>query len=216
MEENEIIKKLGIVGKRLQLELKGYKCLPIEKNKNSKKVIQVSRSFGTPVTKLEDLTQALATHAIKASEKMRSQNLQSSNIRVFARTSKYSSQNYQRSAHRKLTNATDDTNNILKIVVELSKEIYNPEYKFSKAGVLMQDLTNSEYLQQSVINYKSQKDLKKSTNLMRTIDLLNKRFNNNAITWAITKTPKSWMMNKNFLTRSSTTDIEQIPTTIVK
>ena len=104
MEENEIIKKLGIVGKRLQLELKGYKCLPIEKNKKSKKEIQVSRSFGTPVTKLEDLTQALVTHAIKASEKMRSQNLQASHIRVFARTSKYSNQNYQRSAHRKLTN----------------------------------------------------------------------------------------------------------------
>ena len=39
------------------------------KNKKSKKEIQVSRSFGTPITKLEDLTQALATHAIKASEK---------------------------------------------------------------------------------------------------------------------------------------------------
>ena len=77
----------------------------------------------------------------------------------------------------------------------------------------MQDLTNSEYLQQSVINYKSQKDLKKSANLMRTIDLLNKRFNNNAITWAITKTTKL-EMNKNFLSRSSTTDIEQIPTIV--
>ena len=49
---------------------------------------------------------------------------------------------------------------------------------------------------------------------MRTIDLLNKRFNNNAITWAITKTPKSWMMNKKFLSRSSTTDIDQIPTIV--
>ena len=214
MEENEIIKKLGVVGKRLQLELKGHRCLPIEKNKKSKKEIQVSRSFGTPVTKLEDLTQALATHAIKASEKMRSQNLQSSDIRVFARTSKYSSQNYQRSAHRKLVNATDDTNNILKIVVELSKEIYNPEYKFSKAGVLMQDLTNSEYLQQSVINYKSQKVLKKSANLMRTIDLLNKKYNDNAITWAIIKNPQSWKMNNNFLSRSSTTDIKRIPTIV--
>ena len=75
----------------------------------------------------------------------------------------------------------------------------------------MQDLTNSKYLQQSVMNYKSQKHLEKSTNLMRTIDLLNKRFNNNAITWAITKKPQSWMMNKNFLSRSSTTNINRIP-----
>ena len=76
----------------------------------------------------------------------------------------------------------------------------------------MQDLSKNEYLQQSVINCKSQKDLKKSAILMRTIDLLNKRFNNNAITWAITKTPKNWTMNKNFLSRSSTTNIDQIPT----
>ena len=49
---------------------------------------------------------------------------------------------------------------------------------------------------------------------MRTIDLLNKRFNNNAITWAITKKAQSWTMNKNFLSRSSTTDIGQIPTIV--
>ena len=49
---------------------------------------------------------------------------------------------------------------------------------------------------------------------MRAIDLLNKRFNNNAITWAITKTPKSWMMNKNFLSHSSTTDIDHLPTIV--
>ena len=78
----------------------------------------------------------------------------------------------------------------------------------------MQELTNSEYLQQSIINYKSQKDLKKSANLMRTIDLLNKKFNNNAITWAIIKKPQNWTMNKNFLSRSSTTDIKQIPTIV--
>ena len=215
MKENEIVKKLGIVGKRLQLELKGYKCLPIEKSNKSKREIQVSRSFGTPITKLEDLTQALAVYAIKASAKMRSQNLQTSTVSVFARTSKYSSQHYQRSAYKKLINATDNTNTILKIVVALSKEIYNPEYKLSKAGVLMQDLTNCEYLQQSIINYKSQEDIKKSENLMRTIDSLNKRFNNNAITWAITKKPKGWIMKRNLLSRTSTTDIKQIPTIII-
>ena len=215
MKEDEIVDKLGVVGKRLQLELKGYRCLPIEKSKKSKREIQVTRSFGTPITKLEDLTQALATYAIKASAKMRSQNLQSSSISVFARTSKYSIQKYHKSAHRKLITATDNTNTILKIVVELSKEIYKPEYKFSKAGVLMQDLTNSKYLQQSAINYKSQKDLEKSINLMNTVDSLNKKFNNNAITWAITQKPQRWSMNKNLLSYASTTDIKQIPIIVI-
>ena len=215
MDEAEIMKKLGIVGKRLQLELKGNKCLPIEKTKNPKKEIQVSRSFGNPITKLEDLTQALAIYAIRASAKMRSQNLKSSTISVFARTSNYSKYNYQRSAYRKLINATDNTNTILKIVVALSKEIYNPEYKLSKAGVLMRDLTNCEYLQQSFINYSSQEELTKSVNLMATIDSLNKRFNNEAITWAITKKPQEWAMNRNSLSNASTTDINKIPTIVI-
>ncbi len=215
MKENQILKKLGIVGRRMQLELKGYKCLPIEKSNKSKRQIQVSRSFGTPITKLEDLTQALAIYAIKASAKMRSQSLRTSFISVFARTSKYSSQNYQKSANKKLINATDNTNAILKIVVELSKEIYNPEYKLSKAGVLMQDLTTCKNLQQSIINYKSQEDMKKSENLMRTIDSLNKKYKNKAITWAITNKPKEWTINRNLLSRTSTTDIIKIPTIVI-
>ena len=216
MEENQIFKRLGIVGKRLQLELKGYKCLLIEKSNKSKKELQVSRSFGKPITKAEDLTQALAIYAIKASAKMRMQNLQTSAISVFVRTSKYSSQNYQKSAYRKLINPTDDTNTILKIVVALSKEIYSPHYNFSKAGVLMHNLINRKYLQQSIIDYKSQQEIKKSENLMRTIDSLNKRFNNKAITWAITKKPKAWSINRNLLSPTSTTDIKQIPTIVVK
>ena len=215
MKENEIFKKLGVVGKRLQLELKGYKCLPIKKSNKPKREIQVSRSFGTPISKLEDLTQALAIYAIKASAKMRSQNLKTSAISVFVRSSKYSSQNYQRSVHRKLINPTDNTNVILKIVVALSKEIYNPEYKLSKAGVLMQDLTNCQYLQKSIINYKSQEDIKKSENLMKTIDSLNKKYNNNAITWAITKKPREWTINRNLSSRTSTTDIRKIPTIVI-
>ena len=215
MKENEIINKLGVVGKRLQLELKGYKCLPIEKSIKSKRVIQVSRSFGTPITKLEDLTQALAIYAIRASAKMRSQNLQTSLISVFARNSKYSSKNYHRSAYIKLKIATNNTNSILKIVAALSKEIYNSGYKLSKAGVVMQDLTSSKYLQQSIIHYKSQKDIKKSDALMKTIDYLNKRFKKEAITWAITKKPKEWRINKNLLSHTSTTDINKIPTIVI-
>ncbi len=211
MDEDEIVKKLGIRGKRLQLELKGNKCLPIETIKKPKKEIQVSRSFGKPITKLEDLTQALAIYAIKASAKMRSQNLKSSAITVFARTSHYSNDAYQKSAYKKLINATDNTNTILKIVVELSKEIYNPEHKLSKAGVLMQNLTNSKYLQQSIINYESQEDKNKSIILMKTIDSLNKKFNNKAITWAITKTTQEWTANRNSLSPVSTTDIKKIP-----
>ena len=76
----------------------------------------------------------------------------------------------------------------------------------------MQDLTNCKYLQQSIINYKSQEDSKKTISLMKTIDSLNKKFNNEAITWAIAKKPQEWEMNRNSLSSGSTTNIKKIPT----
>ena len=79
----------------------------------------------------------------------------------------------------------------------------------------MQDLTNCQYIQQSLITYKSQEDMKKSENLMRTIDSLNKKYNKEAITWAITKKTKEWKINKNLLSRTSTTDIRKIPTIVI-
>ena len=46
---------------------------------------------------------------------------------------------------------------------------------------------------------------------MKTIDSLNKKFNNKAITWAIVKKPQDWTMNRNSLSLGSTTDIKEIP-----
>ena len=79
----------------------------------------------------------------------------------------------------------------------------------------MQDLTNCKYSQQSIINYESQEDKNKSISLMKTIDSLNKKFNNKAITWAITKKPQEWAMNRNLLSPVSTTDIKKIPIIIL-
>ena len=75
----------------------------------------------------------------------------------------------------------------------------------------MQDLTNRKYLQKSIINYESQEYTKKSRLLMKTIDSLNKKFNNEVITWAIAKKSSEWAMNRNLLSPRSTTDIKEIP-----
>ena len=215
MNEHEITKKLGIVGKRIQLELKGYKCLPIESIKNKKKEIRVSRSFGEPITKSEDLNQALAIYAITASKKMRIQNLQTSTIIVFTRTSLYSNDNYQKSAYKNLVEPTNNTTIILKIVLELAKEIYSPKYKLAKAGVLMQNLTSYNYLQKSINNSLYEETSLKEDKLIRTIDSLNSKFDNRAITWGITKRKQNWRMNKNLLSGTSTTNIDEIPIIII-
>ena len=49
---------------------------------------------------------------------------------------------------------------------------------------------------------------------MKTIDSLNKRYNNEVITWAIAKKQQVWAMNRNSLSSGSTTDIKKIPNII--
>jgi len=212
MNQYELKKKLGVVGERIQLELKGYQCLPIEDKKKQKKEIRFSRSFSQPITKLEDLKQALAIYAIRASEKMRIQNLQASTITIFARTSHFSNFNYQKSACKKLTEATNNTNIILKIVVELSNQIYHPEYKLAKAGVLMQDLSDFTYCQKSIINYSSTDKSERERDLINVIDSLNNKFKSEVITWGIVNKKQSWSMNRKLLSGISVTNIDKIST----
>ena len=50
---------------------------------------------------------------------------------------------------------------------------------------------------------------------MKTIDSLNKRFKKEAITWAITKKPQEWAINRNSLSRASTTNIKKIPDILI-
>ncbi len=215
MNEYEIKKKLGVIGQRIQLELKGHKCLTVEEIRKSKKEIQVSRSFGSPITRLEDLKQALAIYTIKAAAKMRYENLKTSSITIFTRTSLYSNEIYQKSAHKKLLEATDSTSTILKIILDLAIEIYNPNYKLAKAGVLMQDLSLSDYLQKTIQLYYYDTNSMKSRNLTNTIDSLNKRFKTEALSWGITLNKKKWEMNRRLLSDTSTTDIRNIPTIII-
>ncbi len=215
MNQYELKKKLGVVGQRIQLELKGYQCLPIEEKKIKKREIRISRSFSEPITKIEDLKHALAIYAISASEKMRLQNLQASAITIFARTSHYSNSTYQKSAHKRLIEATNNTNIILKIVIELSDQIYHPDYKLAKAGVLMQDLSDFTYYQKSIINYSPKSKSEREIKLMKTIDSLNNKFRNEVITWGIAKKKQSWMMKRELLSGTSITNIEKIPTIII-
>ena len=63
----------------------------MEKKQAQKKETCVSRSFGKPITNIEDLRQAIAIYVVRASEKLRNQRLQANTIPIFTRTSHYTS-----------------------------------------------------------------------------------------------------------------------------
>ncbi|WAT15300.1 hypothetical protein [Xanthomonas fragariae] len=71
---------------RTQRELQGHACLELEEVEPDRQQIMVSRSFGTWVTDPQDMSEALATFAMRATEKLRARGLTTCAIGIFAET----------------------------------------------------------------------------------------------------------------------------------
>ena len=124
-DSNFIRKKLGVVVERIVLELRGISCLDIEKYKNKKSII-VSKSFGTLITDINLLEQALSNHVARACEKLRIQNSKAKSISIFIQTNKFRKDlpQYKASKHHVLELPSSDTGKLIKISKNLIKLIY--------------------------------------------------------------------------------------------
>jgi DNA polymerase V len=211
MPNNEIRNKLGVIGIRLQNELKGKACLPIQIISPPKQEVCVSRSFGRPVTNLRELRQAVSTHIVRASEKLRRQKQHAGAITVFTRTNPFKPSFYSQSATTQLEVASNDTSILLKASLPLTKQIFQPYRCLIKAGVIMQQLQNSDYLQTSLLCLYTPEELRRRQRLMNTIDQLNKRYGNGTIGWAACVPKPNWEMRREQLSYAQTTRIIEIP-----
>jgi DNA polymerase V len=85
----ELRMRCGVVGLRLQQELRGHAVLPLVQQPPAKRETCVSRSFGEPVTSREGLREAVATYLSRAAEKLRRQRQRAGAITVFVRSSPF-------------------------------------------------------------------------------------------------------------------------------
>ncbi len=125
------------LGRQMVMELGGLKCFPLELNPVPKKSIVSSRSFGEAITTLEELSQAVATHASKLGEKLRKQEGLTQNISVFIMNNRFEKNSYyfgiKNTSLHKPTNYTPD---LIKVSLEILSKIYKPGLKYKKCGVM--------------------------------------------------------------------------------
>ena len=79
----------SIVGERIVRELNGMRCLDINDIDNPQKSIQVSRSFVTPLTCLEEIKASLSTFTEQLCQKLRAHNLKTKNITFYIKSSPF-------------------------------------------------------------------------------------------------------------------------------
>ena len=211
MPSGELKMKCGVVGLRLQRELRGEECLPLDLTPAPKQETCVSRSFSRPITNIDELRQAIASYVVRAAEKLRKQQQRAGALTIYTRTSPFISTFYSQTASIRLDLPSNDTSVLLKAAIPLVEHIFRPNRDLAKAGVLMQNLQGTDVLQAHLMVPMTDEQRHKRECLMQTVDQLNRRYGNGTIQWAATGLQPSWIMRRERLSRAATTRLSDIP-----
>jgi DNA polymerase V len=188
-----IRQKMGVVGIRLQQELQGISCLPLQLCPAPKQETSVSRSFGRPVTDLGELKEAIALYTSRAAEKLRYQRQAATVLRVFARSSPHQQDPYYRCRTLELAVASNDTMELVYLALQEAEYLFSEGVVFQKAGVTLMGLVPSDQIQGSLFDTRNRQ---KSQQLMRTVDQLNRRFGSGTLQIAAAGIQPSWSMKR--------------------
>lgn len=209
MPDDWVRKEMAVVGLRLKHELEGKPTLDLEVSKN-KKMIATTRSFEKPMTKLEDISERIATFTASCSEKLRRQKSHCNVIMVFVHTNYFRKDQPQYSRNIVIntdfpTNSTIELNNYAQTAL---KAIFKEGYHYKKAGVIVMGLTPNNETQLSLFATSNPRHQP----LMSVVDKLNKSFGKNKIKFGNQSLGRQWKMKQEKLSKSYTTKISEVIT----
>lgn len=202
----------GVVGVRLLRELKGEEAIMMDEPLENKKMIATTRMFGTPVTALNDIKEAVATYTSRAAEKLRRQFSAAGVITVFVIPKEAAAGAQFRhgpmvSAHAVLPTATSLTHELIKPALHLVDEIYQEGKRYKKAGVMLSGLVPDSSIQANLFEPQE-----KNTHrlLMNMIDNINFSMRDDTLKFASSGTAKNWKMRQELRSPRYTTRWEEL------
>ena len=146
-----ILKTLSVVGLKLVHELRGTSCLPLELVREPKKGMCVSRSFGQPVTTLEELQQAVGTFAVRIGEKLRSQHSLAAVMSVFINTNYFRDEpQCHRHAAFRLPVPSSSGRELIHWTSAVAARIFCEGFRYKKAGVLVTEIVSDSARQKNL------------------------------------------------------------------
>lgn len=206
--ETWIRKKMTVQGLRTVLELRGTPCIELEESVPDKKQIVNSRSFGKDLDKYQDVSEAIASYASRAAEKLRKQDSISGHISVCIQTNGFKDEpQYSNSISCRLPEPTSYTPLLIKYALHLLKKIYKRGYKYKKAGVMLMDLVPAENTQ---FNLFTKIDHSRNAKLMEAFDKINSSWSSQTIRSAASGVARPWAMKRSRISPEYTTCWDEI------
>jgi len=208
-QEGWVRQKMGVVGHRTVMELRGTPCVDLETIPQDKQTVCVSRTFGKPMTDYEGLHAAIATFVMKAGEKLRKLDLVATNINVFVHTDPFREDRaqYSKSVTVDLLTATNHSGKILAGALRGLRGIYRSGYHYKRAGILLLELERSGHAPRTLFEHDDQKGQR----LMAAIDAINGRYGHGVVNYGQIRRSSTWYMTQEHRSPRFTTQWDELP-----
>ena len=201
--------RYSVVLERTVSELRGISCLALEDAAPPKKQIICSRSFGSRITDIEGLREAVRMYAGRATEKLRGEGQSAGHLSVFIRTGGFNQNepNYSSSAVTRLNPPTSDTRVVSRHAIRLLDSIWREGYRYAKAGVILQDFTADSVVQTDLFSEADTADA--GAAVMQLMDAINAKVGK--VWLAGQGVDHAWKMSREKLSPRYTTAWNELP-----
>jgi DNA polymerase V len=213
-DERWIRKYLTVVGARIQLELKGTSCFPVEVKRPPRQQIICAKSFGREITSLAELEEAVSTYTARVAEKLREQDGLSGRLTVFLRTNTFDtdSEQYANEFTIDLPHPTAFTPALTRQALSGLRAIYREGYRYKKAGVALSRITPLPVVQPDLFGEVSLDEHYQQARLMAIVDAINRIFGRDTLVFAVQGITRPWKMRQSHLSGRFTTRWDEILT----
>lgn len=211
VEDAWVRRHLGLGGLKTVMELRGVSCHDAESQPVPRQSCTVSRSFGHPTGRLDDLQDALVAFAGRAAEKIRAEKLVASALTVYAVTNRFRRDVPQHTltATARLPVPTADSQRIVRAATAaLERAWVDGPWAFTKAGILLADLMAEDAVPRDLF---SPAPDHRSCGLMRAMDALNRRFGRGTAGFGLVPEEAAWKSRQEWRTPDYTSRWSDIP-----
>ena len=199
----EMQKRFSIVMARTVAELQGISCIEIEHTPPSKKQIVASRSFGSRVTKLTDLKEAISMYSQDACTRLRSEDLLCGTIIAFVQSNPFDPNVpfYNKSVSYTFPEPTDFAPDLAKAATLMLNHIFKEGIKYKKCGVLLTCLEpKSGHTYDLLTDFD---EIEKKEKLMKALECVHQKFGKKKIGIGPCFVPnRNWSMSRDKLSKN--------------
>ena len=202
-------RNLSVNGVRLQKELFGEVCYPVETKIERRKSICTARSFGSEINKLSKLKEVIGSHANTCATKLRKEKSCCTTVGVFLSTNPFKPQAKQYNPYTvtQLHVPTNDSMEIVKVAIKALESIYRGDCIYKKAGVVVSGTAPQEQTQLSLFD---SLDRGKRENINIAVDKVNSLMGKNKVHLAVQGNGRKWKIKQERLSPCYTTRFADI------